>query len=105
MPAGPSNWRLTLCWAALCRPGPGSRWAWPNASAPSPPPTAVIGAYWLSRQRAAQYQVLAQQGQWLDELTPLVLEHGPQAAVAMLQFGQQGRLAVPPRWASRPGRP
>ena len=85
---------LTLCWDRTLPAGTGQPMGLaeclrPVAAADRP---AVIGAYWLSRQRAAQYQVLAQQGQWLDELTPLVLEHGPQAAVAMLQLRQQ-RLA------------
>ena len=53
---------------------------------------AVIGAYWTARQRAAQYQALVEEGQWLDELTPAVLQDGSQAAVAMLQL-RQARLA------------
>ncbi|MGO8688850.1 MAG: hypothetical protein ACLQLG_04395 [Thermoguttaceae bacterium] len=51
----------------------------------------VIEAYWLTRQRVAQYQALVEQGQWLDALTPLVLEQGTPAAAAMLQL-RQSRL-------------
>ena len=35
---------------------------------------ATIDAYWLLRQRAAEYQVLAQQAELLDDLLPAVLE-------------------------------
>jgi len=50
----------------------------------SPPGTqrAAIGAYWLVRQRAAQYQVLAQQVEWIEALTPVVLERRSQPAGA-----------------------
>ncbi len=53
---------------------------------------AVIGTYWITRQRAAQCQVLLEQGQWLDALVPRVLEHGAREAAAMLQL-QESRLA------------
>jgi hypothetical protein len=54
---------------------------------------AVIGDYWVARQRAAQCQVLLEQGQWLDALVPLVLAHGAREAAAMLQL-QASRLAL-----------
>jgi hypothetical protein len=42
---------------------------------------AVIDAFWLVRQRAAEYQVLAEQGQWLEELELNTPDHsgGPPA--------------------------
>jgi hypothetical protein len=40
---------------------------------------ATIAAYWLVRQRAAEYQVHAQQVEWLEALTPVVLEQRTKA--------------------------
>ena len=47
---------------------------------------ATIEAYWLARQRAAQYQALVQQDQWLKALVPVVLERGTRQPAAMLQL-------------------
>ena len=46
----------------------------------------VIAAYWLTRQRAAEYQALAQQVQFLEELATFVIErrNEPSGAEAML---------------------
>jgi hypothetical protein len=52
------------------------------ASSPPGAQRAAIGAYWLVRQRAAQYQVLAQQAEWIEALTPVVLERRSQPAGA-----------------------
>jgi len=41
---------------------------------------ATIEAFWLVRQRAAQYQVLAGQSELLESLEPVVLEHRNQAS-------------------------
>ena len=48
----------------------------------------VIAAYWLARQRAAEYQVRAGQIDLLEEFIPSVIEqrHGPSGAEAMLQL-------------------
>jgi hypothetical protein len=35
----------------------------------------LIDAYWIARQRAAEYQVLAGQGEMIEQLVPLVLDH------------------------------
>ncbi len=47
---------------------------------------AAVDAFWLARQRAAEYQTLAQEIEFLDNLVPLVLEQrsGPEGAAAML---------------------
>ena len=49
---------------------------------------ATIEAYWLVRQRAAEYQVLAEQVELLDGLVPVVLErrHEPLGATEMLRL-------------------
>jgi hypothetical protein len=49
---------------------------------------ATINAYWRVRQRAAEYQVLAQQAELLEALEPLALEHrkAPAGAVEMLRL-------------------
>ena len=49
---------------------------------------ATIEAYWLLRQRVAEYQAFAQQAEWLDELMPLVLERRaePAGAAEMLRL-------------------
>ena len=85
---------LTLCWQRGLPAGTGQAMGLAECLRPveAAGRLAVIGAYWTARQRAAQYQVLAQEGQWLDELTPAVLQDGSQAAVAMLQL-RQARLA------------
>ena len=57
---------------------------------------AVIGAYWIARQRAAQCQVLLEQGQWLDASMPRVLEHGAREAAAMLQLREAAWPAARP---------
>ena len=45
------------------------------------------------QQRLAESQALAQEGVWLEELKPLVLQGDPNAAVAMLQL-REARLAA-----------
>jgi hypothetical protein len=57
------------------------------ASSPPGAQRAAIGAYWLVRQQAAQYQVLAQQAEWIEALTPVVLERRsqPTGAAEMLR--------------------
>ena len=49
---------------------------------------ATIDAYWLLRQRAAEYQVLLQEGEMLEGLVPAVLDrrHQPAGAAEMLQL-------------------
>lgn len=49
---------------------------------------ATIGAYWLVRQRSAEYQVLLQQSEMLDGLALVVLEHRhqPTGATEMLRL-------------------
>ncbi len=49
---------------------------------------ATIEAYWLVRQRAAEYQVLVQQAEMLDGLVPVVLErrNEPSGAAEMLRL-------------------
>jgi len=48
----------------------------------------VIAAYWLARQRAAEYQLRAEQIDLLEALVPSIVEHRhePSAAEAMLQL-------------------
>jgi hypothetical protein len=47
-------------------------------AAPGASRLAVIDAFWLARQRAAEYQALARQAQWLEAVVPLLLEGGAQ---------------------------
>ncbi|MBN2577979.1 MAG: hypothetical protein JXB10_03230 [Pirellulales bacterium] len=49
---------------------------------------AALAAYWTTRQRAAEYQVLAEQRDLLDLLTPQALAHrqAPSGATEMLQL-------------------
>jgi hypothetical protein len=56
---------------------------------------ATIEAYWLVRQRAAQYQVLADQAELLGSVEPVVLEHRNQSSGAsdMLRL-QAAKLAT-----------
>jgi hypothetical protein len=53
----------------------------------------AVEAFWIARQRAAEYQALAQASEFLDNLTPLVLERrsGPDGPAAML-FLRAARL-------------
>jgi hypothetical protein len=54
----------------------------------------VIDAYWIARQRVAQYQVLVGQGELIEQLVPLALEHrrDPSGALDMLRL-RAARLA------------
>lgn len=54
----------------------------------------VVEAYWTARQRAATYQVLADQADLMEQLAPLVLEHRrqPSGPLDMLQL-RAARLA------------
>jgi hypothetical protein len=40
----------------------------------------VLDAYWLARQRAAEYEAIAGQAEFLEQLLPTVLEHRGQAS-------------------------
>jgi len=40
----------------------------------------VLDAYWLARQRAAEYQAIASQAEFMEQLSPIVLEHRGQAS-------------------------
>lgn len=42
--------------------------------AKSPDRAGIIDAYWLARQRVAEYQVLVMHNDWLEELVPVALE-------------------------------
>jgi hypothetical protein len=46
---------------------------------------AICAAYWLASERAAKWNALAQSSQWLQDLAPVLLDRGAQAACAMLQ--------------------
>jgi hypothetical protein len=54
----------------------------------------VIDAYWIARQRAAEYQVLAGQTDLIEQVVPLALEHRrqPTGALDMLRI-RTARLA------------
>ena len=69
---------------------------------------ATIEAYWRLRQRAAEYQVLVQQAELLEDLAPVALErrNEPSGAAEMLrlhaaQLATQGGRARGPRGAGR----
>ena len=40
----------------------------------------VLDAFWVARRRAAQYQSLGQQAEWLADIASAPADHGPQAA-------------------------
>ena len=54
----------------------------------------VLDAYWLARQRAAEYQVIAGQAEFMEQLLPIVLEHRgqPSGPLDMLRL-RAARLA------------
>jgi hypothetical protein len=54
----------------------------------------VIDAYWIARQRAAEYQVLVGQAELIEQIVPLALEHRrqPTGALDMLRL-HTARLA------------
>jgi hypothetical protein len=57
---------------------------------------AAVEVFWIARQRAAEYQVLAQEIEFLDSLTPIVLERRGQSrgAAAMLYLRSMQRSAA-----------
>jgi len=75
---------VTLHWDRSLPEGAGKPINLLQCLAGSPPDAqrAAIGAYWLVRQQVAQYQVLAQQAEWIEALTPVVLERRSQPAGA-----------------------
>jgi hypothetical protein len=85
---------LTLCWNRCLPAGTGRPTGLAECLRPVPAANrlGLIEAYWLAGQRAAQYQALVEEGQWLDALVPAVLDEGAVAAAAMLQL-REARLA------------
>jgi hypothetical protein len=85
---------LALCWDRCLPAGTGRAMTLAEClrSVAAADRLGAIEAYGLARQQAAQYQALAEQGQWLDALAPLVLDEGAPAAAAMLQL-RQARLS------------
>jgi len=54
----------------------------------------VLDAYWLARERAAEYQVIAGQAEFMEQLSPIVLDHRgqPSGSLDMLRL-RAARLA------------
>jgi hypothetical protein len=57
--------------------------------------SSTIAAYWLVRQRAAEYQLLVEQAEFLESLVPVALDrrHEPSGATDMLRLVSQKMAA------------